>query len=316
MDINSSIERFRPGWLTEMVGQETAVKVVRGLLESHRKDPKNNPWPNLMFSGPPGCGKSTLAFIVAKELYGDAWEENLLDLNASMERGIDTIREKLSNWCQYMPANGETFKLVFLDEADRLTPDAQTSLRRLMEDSITTRFILAANYPNRIIPAIRASRVAHIRFKPLKRGEVQEIISRASKSANLDLSPSSIDLYSTWSGGDARRALNLMLSQGLDEDDVEALDEQLKRVMGLFDGTKPEERKAVVEGFVKFMRDSGLETEEVLELLSQRLVQGAIPTEKEGRAQLLIAETAWKTSMVAVPLLQLRAMLYRLGDMK
>jgi replication factor C small subunit len=133
-------EKYRPSKFSEIVGQDNTVKRVEALTNSLNI-------PHMMFAGPAGTGKSTLALIVVKELYKDNWKENYLELNASDERGINVIREKVKNFARTKSIGNIPFKIIFLDEADALTPEAQQALRRTMENySSTCRFILSCNY--------------------------------------------------------------------------------------------------------------------------------------------------------------------------
>src|SRR3989344_4705166 len=161
-------EKYRPKKLDDVVGQKTIVNKIKTLIERRSI-------PHCLFTGHAGIGKSTLAFVVCNELFGEDWKNNFLDLNASDTRGIDTIRSRVKDFARTIPISGG-FKIIFLDEADALTKDAQHALRRIMENySEKCRFILSCNYLSRIIYPIQ-SRTAVFRFSPLKEDDVVEFL--------------------------------------------------------------------------------------------------------------------------------------------
>src|SRR4030043_2112946 len=171
-------EKYRPSKFSELVGQDNTVKRVEALTNSMNI-------PHMVFAGPAGTGKSTLALIVVKELYKENWKENYLELNASDERGINVVREKVKNFARTKSLGNIPFKIIFLDEADALTPEAQQALRRTMENySATCRFILSCNYSSKIIDPIQ-SRCAIYRFKPLGPDAVKEEICRIASREGL-----------------------------------------------------------------------------------------------------------------------------------
>ena len=120
-------EKYRPNNFTDIVGQDEIIKRVESLVNSLNI-------PHLLFAGPAGTGKSTLALVVVKELFKDNWRDNYLELNASDERGINIVREKVKNFARTKSLGTVPFKVIFLDEADALTPEAQQALRRTMEN--------------------------------------------------------------------------------------------------------------------------------------------------------------------------------------
>ncbi len=198
-------EKYRPKKYEEMVGQDSILKRVKSLTNSMNI-------PHLLFAGPAGTGKSTLALIVVKELYGDNWKENYLELNASDERGINIVREKVKDFARTKSLGNVPFKVIFLDEADALTPEAQQALRRTMENySSTCRFIMSCNYSSKIIDPIQ-SRCAIFRFKLLEKKDVKKVIERIAKGENLEIGEEALEAIYEGSDGDCRRSVNLLQS--------------------------------------------------------------------------------------------------------
>ncbi len=196
-------EKFRPSKFSEVVGQDEIIKRVESLTKSLNI-------PHLLFAGPAGTGKSTLALIIVKELFGDAWKENYLELNASDERGINIVREKVKNFARTKSLGKVPFKVIFLDEADALTPEAQQALRRTMENySATCRFILSCNYSSKIIDPIQ-SRCAIFRFKLLEKKDIEKVINTIIEQEKLTITPEAMEILYEGSEGDCRRAINLL----------------------------------------------------------------------------------------------------------
>ncbi|MBI2043947.1 replication factor C small subunit [Candidatus Pacearchaeota archaeon] len=196
-------EKYRPTTFTDMVGQEEIVKRVKALTNSLNI-------PHMLFAGPAGTGKSTLAFIVVRDLFGENWRENYLELNASDERGIQIVRDKVKNFARTKALGNVPFKVIFLDEADALTPEAQQALRRTMETySATCRFILSCNYSSKIIDPIQ-SRCAIFRFKLLEKKDVEKIINRIAENEKLTIKPDAIDMLYEGCEGDCRKSINIL----------------------------------------------------------------------------------------------------------
>ena len=198
-------EKYRPSKFLEIVGQDNIIKKVESLTSSLNI-------PHLLFAGPAGTGKSTLALIVVKELFGKHWKENYLELNASDERGINVVREKVKSFARTKSLGNVPFKIIFLDEADALTPEAQQALRRTMENySGTCRFILSCNYSSKIIDPIQ-SRCAIFRFKLLEKKDIEKVIQKISEGEKLTISPDALELIYEGSEGDCRRCINILQS--------------------------------------------------------------------------------------------------------
>ena len=196
-------ETFRPSTFKEMVGQEDIVNRVEALANSLNI-------PHLLFAGPAGTGKSTLALIVVKALFKNTWKDNYLELNASDERGINIVREKVKDFARTKSLGDVPFKVIFLDEADALTPEAQQALRRTMENySTTCRFILSCNYSSKIIDPIQ-SRCAIFRFKLLENKAIGKVIDRIAKTKDLSISPGTYEILYEGCEGDCRRCINLL----------------------------------------------------------------------------------------------------------
>jgi len=196
-------EKYRPKKFEEIVGQDDIIKRVQSLTNSLNI-------PHLLFAGPAGVGKSTLALVVVKELFGESWKENYLELNASDERGIDVVRQKVKDFARTKAISKIPFKVIFLDEADALTNEAQNALRRTMENYTSNcRFILSCNYSSKIIDPIQ-SRCAVFRFRLLEKKDIEKVVRKISQNEKLEIEGSAIESLFELSEGDCRRAINLL----------------------------------------------------------------------------------------------------------
>ncbi|WP_416838360.1 replication factor C small subunit [Haloferax sp. DFSO52] len=194
------IEKYRPQTLDDVYGQEEIVERLRSYIE--RDD-----LPHLLFAGPAGVGKTTSATAIARAIYGDDWRGNFLELNASDQRGIDVVRDRIKNFAR-SSFGGHDYRIIFLDEADSLTNDAQSALRRTMEQfSDNTRFILSCNYSSKIIDPIQ-SRCAVFRFSPLGDDAIANQTRDIAEAEGIELTEDGLDALVYAAGGDMRRAIN------------------------------------------------------------------------------------------------------------
>jgi replication factor C small subunit len=185
-----------------VAGQEETIERLKSYVAT-----KN--LPHLLFSGPPGVGKTASAVSLAREIFGeDLWRENFTELNASDERGIDVVRTKIKNFAKTAPIGGAGFKIIFLDEADALTSDAQSALRRTMERfSSNCRFILSCNYSSKIIEPIQ-SRCAVYRFRRLSNEAIKKRLEYIVKDQDLAINEDGYEALIYVAQGDMRKAVN------------------------------------------------------------------------------------------------------------
>ncbi|AKH98545.1 replication factor C small subunit [Halanaeroarchaeum sulfurireducens] len=196
------VEKYRPETLENVVGHDDIIDRIESYVE--RDD-----LPHLLFSGPAGTGKTATASAIAKELYGDDWRGNFLELNASDERGIDVVRDRIKNFAR-SSFGGYNYRIIFLDEADALTSDAQSALRRTMEQfSNNTRFILSCNYSSQIIDPIQ-SRCAVFRFTSLDDDAVAKRIEEIAAEEGIEYTDAGVDALVYAADGDMRRAINAL----------------------------------------------------------------------------------------------------------
>ncbi|VDM30551.1 unnamed protein product [Hydatigera taeniaeformis] len=209
------VEKYRPKTVNDVAQQDEAVSALQKCL-------KGSDLPNLLFYGPPGTGKTSLILALARQLFGPLYSDRVLELNASDERGIGVIREKVKSFSKLAVGSNieggsgsispPPYKLVVLDEADSMTAPAQAALRRLMETDVkSTRFCLTCNYVTRIISPI-ASRCAKFRFKPLTSDVARSRLRYIADAENVDISDSTLDHLLVLCDGDLRQGINLLQS--------------------------------------------------------------------------------------------------------
>lgn len=218
------IEKYRPKSLSEVTSQSTTTGILQKSLHSANL-------PHMLFYGPPGTGKTSTILALAHELYGpNLIHSRVLELNASDERGISIVRDRIKNFARLAVSNPTPedkvkypcppYKLIILDEADSMTSDAQSALRRTMENyANVTRFCLICNYVTKIIDPL-ASRCSKFRFRSLdEKMGIQRLRFIADKE-KVNVSDHVIKEILQSCEGDLRRAVNLLqcVSTVLDDD--------------------------------------------------------------------------------------------------
>ena len=302
-------EKYRPKTFEEMVGQEDTIKRVKGLTNSLNI-------PHLLFAGPAGTGKSTLALVVVKELFKSTWRENYLELNASDERGINIVREKVKTFARTKSLGNIPFKIIFLDEADALTPEAQQALRRTMENySSTCRFILSCNYSSKIIDPIQ-SRCAMFRFRLLEKKDVEKYIQRIAQGENLIANPEAVELIYEGSEGDCRRATNLLQTTAAISPSI-----SLELVSTILSETKPKDIKVVLdyclsgdfkgarEKLLDIMLKQSVSGQEVIKAIQKEIWNLQIEPEIKVKLTEKTGETEFRMVEGSDPFIQLQALL-------
>lgn len=245
-------EKYRPKTFEEVIGQDSIVRKLKAFVQE-------NNMPHVLFAGPAGIGKTTLALVIAKQLFKEEWHNNFLELNASDERGIDVIRVKVKDFARTKSIGNVPFKIIYLDECDALTREAQQALRRTMENyTNTTRFILSCNYSSKIIDPIQ-SRCSIFKFKPLSREAMEKLIRHIAEQENLKLDEKTINAIIDASRGDVRRAENLMQSSSVIDKHITE-----ETVYEMASMAKPREVKKILEHCIakeyEKAKDLGLKT--------------------------------------------------------
>jgi replication factor C small subunit len=204
------VEKYRPEKLDEVIDQKEIIRGLKNLI----KNPEEIP--HLLFAGPAGVGKTTTALCVAKGLLGEEWQRDTLELNASDERGIKMVRERVKEFAAVMKLttnnkeDNRPFRIIILDEADEMTQEAQTALRRIIEDSSrTTRFIFICNYLTQIIEPIQ-SRCVVFRFTRLTNEDIVGHLKVICQIEGVKYDDKALTQIYAATSGDLRHSINIL----------------------------------------------------------------------------------------------------------
>lgn len=306
------IEKYRPIKLSDIVGQEANIRKIDSFV-------RHKQLPHLIFAGPAGTGKTTTAICIAIELFGENWKENFLELNASNERGIDVIRENVKDFARIMPSNPLGFKIIFLDEADQLTPEAQAALRRTMEIySSTTRFIFSCNYSSQIILPIQ-SRTVVMRFKPLKAEDMIKRIKVIAELEGFEIDNDAMEAVTEISEGDLRKALNILQTI---KSSGELSASKIYEISGL---ANPKEFKSLLSKAISglfedaremldtMMVEYGLSGMDIIRGLHSSVRRELIPPKQKVQVIMALGEAEFRMVEGSSDLIQLDALIARLS---
>jgi replication factor C small subunit len=307
-------EKYRPKTLDEMVDREEIVSRFKSFV-------KDKNLPHLLLVGPAGVGKTTSILCLARDLYGPSYQSYTLELNASDERGIDVIRDKVKNFARTAAIASEvSFKILILDEADSLTTAAQHALRRTMEVyTRTCRFCLIGNYSENIIDPIQ-SRCSVFRFSPLAEQDVKNYVTTIAKKEGVKLIPEGLDAVFEASQGDMRKATNLLQAVAATQGEVDDIavysvlgkvsPQRVREMINL--GMKGEFLEAR-EILRSLLIDEGLAAEDILRMAYSELMRMQMPEKWKVRISDTVGEVDFRLTQGARPEIQLSTLIAKLA---
>ena len=313
MDTQIFLEKYEPKTINDMVGQQNIINIIKGYIKSGNI-------PHLMFTGTPGVGKTTLVKIIAKELFRKDWKNNTILMNASDERGIDVIRNKIKQATKIAPM-GFDFKIIFMDEADFLTEPAQRALRDIVvKNQNITRFIFAVNDLSKVIEPLQ-DRMQVFRFKPLWTEDIYNHLQRIVTGEGINISEENIKLIATLSDGSMRRGVNALQSVYTQPEINESIIRELMNsTLNNEDIDKLLElvKTGNVEIYEKFLFElvynNGYDPNEIMDAIIDKIIK--MNDNKMLPIVVGLAEYQWRMSQCANSMLQLRCSLMKLSQSK
>jgi replication factor C small subunit len=306
-------EKYRPLDWSEIVGQDAIVSRIKALVESKSL-------PHLLFAGPAGCGKSTVALIIARKLFGTGWRAAFCETNASDERGIQIIRSKIKDFARTKTISIFPHKLILLDEADALTPEAQNALRRLMESyAASCRFILSCNYSSRIIPPIQ-SRCAVFRFRAIADADIKKRLAKIATAEGLQISQAALSAICHLAAGDIRQAINILqatatITKTIDEEAVYETATAAKpaEIRGMLDAALAGNFSGARELLLRLLLKQGIAGEDIIKALAQEAYNLALHDSAKAALIEKIGEYEFRIGQGSDAQIQLEALLAQLA---
>ncbi|MFZ0184645.1 MAG: replication factor C small subunit [Nitrosotalea sp.] len=309
------VEKYRPIKIASIINQKEIVGSLRSLLKN------TSEMPHLLFSGSAGVGKTTTALCLAREILGDTWHEYTLELNASDERGINMVRERVKKFARFSGLDTNIpFKLVILDEADEMTSDAQTALRRIIEDtSKHCRFIMIANNISKIIEPLQ-SRCAVFKFTRISEEDVVSHLEEICKKEKIKYNENGLKTLYLYSEGDMRHSINMLQATAsvgtINEENVKssaglAKTSDVSVILKLvLDGKLSEARSKMIE----LIKVYGMSESDFLKYLNEECYR--IKTPHLSEILEAIAKYDYRLIIGANPEIQLSALLAEIGNIE
>ena len=306
------VEKYRPQKISELVNQKEIIGSINSMLKNQAE------LPHLLFSGSAGVGKTTAALCVSREILGELWRDYTLELNASDERGINMVRERVKKFSRFAGLDTEIpFKIIILDEADEMTNDAQTALRRIIEDTAKIcRFILIANNLSKIIEPIQ-SRCVVFKFTRISTKEILSQLKSISKKEKIKADEKGLNIISDYTDGDLRHAINVLQAAASSGSVTEST---VKSVVGL---TKTKDvqdvLKLALNGKISDSRDKMIELIKVYGMSEsdflKYITQSVFSSKSNNLEAMLkiIAKYDYRVLLGANPEIQLSALLAELA---